>query len=303
MTDSTNATTVVAPTLAHLTVPIASLRPHPRNPRRGDLEAVKDSLRHHGQYRPVVANERTGEVLAGNHVLEAARELGFTDIAATFVDLSEEEAIKLVLVDNRTSDLAAYDDALLVELLEGLGDLSGTGFDEAALCDLLDDVAPPPYEDEDLPPAPSEPRTQPGDLYRLGDHRLLCGDATDATDLDCLMAGDEAAQLWTDPPYGVAYEGRTADRLRLANDRADGLDELLRKAFAAIDSVLRPGAPSTSPTPRDHCRRPSSAPSWPRAGRCAKPSSGSRTRSSSATPTITSATSRSSTATRPPPGG
>ena len=76
-------------------------------------------------------------MLAGNHVFRAARELGFSEIAATFVDLSEQEALKLVLVDNRTSDLAGYDDALLLELLEGLGDLSGTGFDEAALDDLL----------------------------------------------------------------------------------------------------------------------------------------------------------------------
>ncbi len=175
-------TTTIAPTLAHLTVPIASLRPHPRNPRRGDLEAVKESLRHHGQYRPVVANRPTGEVLAGNHVLHAARELGFAEIAATFVDLDEEEATKLVLVDNRTSDLATYDDELLAELLSGLDDLAETGFDEAALSDLLDEAAPPPpYEDEDLPPAPSEPRTQPGDLYALGDHRLLCGDASIGT--------------------------------------------------------------------------------------------------------------------------
>ncbi len=81
-------------------------------------------------------------MLAGNHVLRAARDLGFSEIAATFVDLSEEEALKLVLVDNRTSDLAGYDDELLIELLSGLGDLSGTGFDEAALDDLLDEVPP-----------------------------------------------------------------------------------------------------------------------------------------------------------------
>ncbi len=181
-------------------------------------------------------------MLAGNHVYRAARELGFQEIAVTFVDLDEEEALKLVLVDNRTSDLAGYDDALLVELLEGLGDLSGTGFDEAALSDLLDEVAPPPYEEEEVPPAPSEPRTRPGDLYALGDHRLVCGDATDANDIERLMGAERAALLWTDPPYGVAYEGRTSDRLRLRNDRADGLTELLQRAFAAIDAVLCAGA-------------------------------------------------------------
>ncbi len=242
MTDTDHATRTVAPTLTHLAVPISSLRPHPRNPRRGDLEAVKDSLSHHGQYRPVVANRRTGEVLAGNHVYRAASELGFSEIAATFVDLSDDEALKIVLVDNRTSDLAGYDDALLVELLSELGDLSGTGFDEAALDDLLEEVAPPPYEDEELPPAPREPETRPGDLYALGDHRLLCGDVTDARALERLIAGEHAQLLWTDPPYGVAYEGRTRDRLTLRNDRPDALAELLRKAFAAIDGALSPGA-------------------------------------------------------------
>ena len=235
-------TTAVAPTLAHLAVPITSLHPHPRNPRRGDLEAVKESLRHHGQYRPIVANRPTGEVLAGNHVLRAAAELGWEEIAATFVDLSDEEATRLVLVDNRTSDLAGYDDDLLVELLEGLPDLSGTGFDQGALDDLLEEVAPPPLEEQDLPPAPEEPGTRTGDLYRLGEHRLLCGDATESRDLERLMAAEQAALLWTDPPYGVAYEGKTAARLRLRNDSADGLEELLERAFAAIDAVLAPGA-------------------------------------------------------------
>ncbi len=235
-------TTTVAPTLAHLTVPITSLRPHPRNPRRGNLEAVKESLLHHGQYRPIVANQRTGEVLAGNHVLRAAGELGWEEIAATFVDLSDEEATRLVLVDNRTSDLAGYDDDLLVELLEGLPDLSGTGFDQGALDDLLEEVAPPPLEEQELPPAPEDPEARPGDLYALGHHRLLCGAATEARDLERLMAGEQAALLWTDPPYGVAYEGKTRDRMTLPNDRTDGLERLLGQAFAAIDAVLDPGA-------------------------------------------------------------
>jgi len=223
--------------------PLASLRPHPRNPRRGDLEAIKQSLSHHGQYRPIVANGRTGEVLAGNHVFRAARELGWKQIDVSFVDVSEEEATRIVLVDNRTSDLAAYDDELLVELLSDLDDLSGTGFDEQALDDLLDEVAPPPLEDDDVPSAPPTPKTRLGDLYALGEHRLRCGDATSEADLGRLMAGQSAKLLWTDPPYGVSYEGRTSARLRLSNDREEDLDRLLNEAFARADEVLYPGAP------------------------------------------------------------
>ena len=198
------------------TVPIASLVAHPRNPRRGDLEAMKDSLRHHGQYRPIVVNRSTGEVLAGNHVFRAAQELGWEEIDVAYVDVSNDEATRIVLVDNRTSDLATYDEELLVELLSGLGDLSGTGFDEDDLDELLDEVAPRALEDEP-PPLPPEPTTRQGDLYALGEHRLLCGDATDAGDLERLMGGEQATLLWTDPPYGVDYEGRTASRLTIRN--------------------------------------------------------------------------------------
>src|SRR5215210_146878 len=161
MASAEDTPTRLPPNLTHLAVPVDSLRAHPRNPRRGDLEAVKESLRHHGQYRPIVVNRPTGEVLAGNHVLRAAEELGLDDIAATFVDLSEKDALRVVLVDNRTSDLAGYDDELLAELLQGLDGLEGTGFDTEALDELLDEVAPAPLEEEDLPPAPAEPETRP----------------------------------------------------------------------------------------------------------------------------------------------
>jgi len=161
-------------------------------------------------------NRSTGEVLAGNHVFRAAQELGWEEIDVAYVDVSNDEATRIVLVDNRTSDLATYDEELLVELLSGLGDLSGTGFDEDDLDELLDEVAPRALEDEP-PPLPPEPTTRQGDLYALGEHRLLCGDATDAGDLERLMGGEQATLLWTDPPYGVDYEGRTASRLTIRN--------------------------------------------------------------------------------------
>jgi hypothetical protein len=165
----------VVSSLAGLVVPVSGLRGHPRNPRRGDLGAVKASLRRHGQYRPVVAN-RDGTVLAGNHVLRAACELGWDRLAVTFVDLSEEEALRVVLVDNRSSDLAGYDDELLAELLSGLGDLSGTGFDGQALDELLADVAPPLGEEGELPPPPREPRTRLGDVCALVSRAGFDGD-------------------------------------------------------------------------------------------------------------------------------
>lgn len=127
-------------TLRALEVPVEDLKPYPRNPRRGDVSAIVDSLELNGQYRPVVVNKRTMEVLAGNHTLAAARQLGWESLAATFVDVDDEAAARIALVDNRASDLAGYDDSVLLELLESLPSLEGTGFDDAFLADLVGEV-------------------------------------------------------------------------------------------------------------------------------------------------------------------
>jgi DNA modification methylase len=225
------------------TVPIGDVRPWPGNPRRGDLAAIKESLLKNGQYRPIVVNRRTMEVLAGNHTLQAANELGWSEIAVTFVDCTEAQAKRIVLADNRTNDLAGYDEEALAELLLDLPSLEGTGYDQGALDELLDELAPPPLDDEEVPPPPAEPRSRPGDLYELGPHRLICADARDPATYERLLAGESARLLWTDPPYGVSYVGKTKARLRIHGDGAEGLRDLLDASFAAIDAVLAPGAP------------------------------------------------------------
>lgn len=124
-------------------LPIAGLQPYGDNPRRGNVDLIANSLQTHGQYRPIVVNigTHTGrdfEVLAGNHTLAAADSLGWEEISAALVDVDEQTARKIVLVDNRSNDVATYDQAALVELLEALdGDLDGTGFDDEELADLL----------------------------------------------------------------------------------------------------------------------------------------------------------------------
>jgi len=118
-----------------------------RNPRQGDVGALVESLRYHGQYRPIVVNSRTSEVLAGNHTLMAAVELGWQEIAATYVDVDEDQAARIVLIDNRANDLASYDDGALAALLEDLPSFDGTGYDGDELDALLaqaNEVLPPP---------------------------------------------------------------------------------------------------------------------------------------------------------------
>jgi DNA modification methylase len=230
--------------MTHKSLRVAALHAHPRNPHRGDVEAIKESLEAHGQLRTIVVNRRTNEVLAGNHVLLAARELGWAEVVATVVDVDEDQAKRILLVDNRTSDESSYDERLLAELLSELEGLEGTGYDEADLDELLEELSEgEPFAEDEPPPLPREPTTKVGERYRLGRHLLVCADARERESYELLLAGEQCHLLWTDPPYGVNYTGKTADRLRLENDGPAVLDDLLRESFAGADRVLKPGAP------------------------------------------------------------
>lgn len=107
---------------------ISSLTAYPTNPRRGDIDAIALSLHAHGQYRPIVVQASTKFVLAGNHTLKAAKKLGWKKIKAVLVDVDEDTAKKIVLADNRLTDLAGYNEPLLKSLLQALPELEGTGF-------------------------------------------------------------------------------------------------------------------------------------------------------------------------------
>lgn len=127
-------------------VPLETLSPYPQNPRNGDIELIQESVRAHGQYRAMVANKRTRQVLAGNHLLHALMAEHYREGLVHWVDVDEQEAARIVLVDNRTSDVARYDDGLLAELLQALPDLSATGYSQDYLDDLLKKLAAPDLE-------------------------------------------------------------------------------------------------------------------------------------------------------------
>lgn len=236
-------------TLAGLAVPIGNLSPYPGNPRRDDVAAIVESLRVNGQYRPVVANRRNGQVLAGNHTLLAARQLGWPELAVSWVDVDDDAAVRIVAVDNRASDLAGYDDAELVALLGSLPDLAGTGYDDDALADLLAGL---PAGDavgltdvDDAPDRPDVAVSRPGDLWLLGEHRLVVGDATRADVWAALLPdGETVDAVWTDPPYGVDYVGKTADELTISGDSRDQdtLGGLLTGVFTLALERCEPGA-------------------------------------------------------------
>lgn len=185
------------------------MRLHPEE----NLAAIRASLTRFKQYQPIVV-DRDGIVRAGNARLEAARSLGWTAIEIVRTDLSTTELAALSIADNRTSELAKWDEPGLHALLKALdsegfspADLGFEDFDMQALLD--DDLAVGLVDPDDIPEPPDEAITQPGDLWILGNHRLLCGDSSNASDVDRLLDGATIHLVNTDPPYNVKVEPRS----------------------------------------------------------------------------------------------
>jgi ParB-like chromosome segregation protein Spo0J len=190
-------------------VPIEVVELHPRNPHIGDVEAVTASLRRFGQQKPIVVQQISMRCVAGNHVLRAARSLAWSEIAANVVALSDASAVAFLLTDNRTSDFGRYDDALLAAILAeqaAADNLDATGYDPDDVEALLRAAGRVDERDPDaVPDLPPEAKeyVQPGDLWALGRHRLLVGDATDpasvAADWPALVRsaiGSDGQALW-----------------------------------------------------------------------------------------------------------
>jgi DNA modification methylase len=196
--------------------PIERLFPNPSNPRRNEpaIPHVAASIRRFGWQQPLVA-KRSGEVIAGHTRLLAAKQLGETRVPVVWFEGSDLDAIAFNIADNRTHEFAQWDDAALAKLLGELRDedgLDGVGYsvDEVdALIAELDALNRDPASvDDQGPEAPVvDPVSRLGDLWILGEHRLLCGDATSKDDVARVMAGAKAALLATDSPYAVDYDG------------------------------------------------------------------------------------------------
>lgn len=228
---------------------LSTLRRFPGNAWCGDVEQIRESLRRNGQYRALVVRQHDGQrtILAGNHTADALEAEQHQTARCELIECSDAEARRINAADNRIPQLGHYNDQALTELLAGIdGDFDGTGWTSADLDELLAAAAEPEAagntDPDDAPPAPADPRSAPGDLYHIGEHRLIVGDCTDLAAVEAMLAGDRADCMWTDPPYGVEYTGKTRDALTIRNDGADDLPELLAGAYAVATAVLTPGA-------------------------------------------------------------
>jgi DNA modification methylase len=197
-------------------VPLGALHLDPANARvhgPENLEAIVASLRRFGQAEPLVVQQKTGRVIGGNGRLVAMQRLGWKECDIVEVDVDDLNATALGIALNRSASLGEWNEETLAKLLQELkaeDALDGVGYSDEDIDRLLagiEDETPGVVDDPGPEAPPEEPVTRPGDLWLLGDHRLLCGDSTKADDLARLMQGEKAMLMATDPPYCVEYTG------------------------------------------------------------------------------------------------
>lgn len=227
----------------------AKLLPYARNARTHSEEQVAQiaaSIAEFGFTNPILAGS-DGIIVAGHGRLAAAQKLGLERVPVVVLDhLSPTQRRALVIADNRIAENAGWDDAMLrIELealqLEGF-DLDITGFDADALAELIagDEPDNEGETDEDAVPEVSEtPISRPGDVWIMGQHRLLCGDSTVAESFDLLMQGEVADMVFTDPPYNVNYANSAKDKMR-GKDRAILNDNLGEGFYDFLLAALTP---------------------------------------------------------------
>ena len=200
-------------------IELATLSCDPANARKHgeqNIATIVASLKRFGQQKPIVI-DMSDCVRAGNGTLEAARSLGWTHIDCVRTDLKGSDAIAYAIADNRTAELAEWDDDVLAATLNGLlADdpdlLNAAGFSEEELEELLGDIDGGEIVEDEVPEPPVDPITKPGDLWILGEHRLLCGDSTKAEDVARLLEHRTPFLMVTDPPYGVNLDQSWRDQ-------------------------------------------------------------------------------------------
>jgi site-specific DNA-methyltransferase (adenine-specific) len=232
-------------------VAVDKLIPYAKNSRTHSPEQVGQiaaSIKEFGFRNPILV-DGVG-IIAGHGRLMAAQKLGLDKVPTIDCsDMTESQKKAYIIADNKLALNAGWDTAMLsIEMkdLEDEGfDLALLGFDDKELNALLEPEVTEGLTDEDaVPDVPEEPKTKVGDIYILGNHRLMCGDSCSITDMEKLVNNRQVDMWLTDPPYNVAYEGKTKDALTIQNDSMDneGFRQFLRDAYVTADTVMKAGA-------------------------------------------------------------
>jgi site-specific DNA-methyltransferase (adenine-specific) len=232
-------------------LPTDTLIPYARNTRthsEAQVAQIAGSIREFGFTNPVLIDGENG-IIAGHGRVLAAQKLGLGKVPCIRLShLTDTQRRAYIIADNKLALNAGWDEELLglelADLREDGFDLELTGFDGDELANLLAETTEGQTDPDEVPEPPVDPVSVLGDVWVLGRHRLLCGDSTSIDDLRKLC-GEQDVDMWlTDPPYNVAYEGKTKDALTIQNDEMadDQFRQFLRDAYTAADAVMKPGA-------------------------------------------------------------
>ncbi len=227
-----------------------SIIPYARNPRKNDsaVDKVVASIKEFGFRQPIVVDEEM-VIIVGHTRLEAAKRLGLKKLPVHIAKgLTPEQVKAYRIADNKTNEFSQWDMELLgLELidLEKLDyNTELTGFDVEEIASLINVEEVEGLTDDDaVPEASEDPVSAPGDIWLLGDHRIMCGDSTKEADVAKLMGNKKADMIFTDPPYNVDYTGKTKDALKIKNDNfASGFYEFLVNSFTNMRNSAKSGA-------------------------------------------------------------
>jgi len=228
-----------------------TLIPYVGNSRTHSAEQIAQiaaSIKEFGFNNPVLVDAEGG-IIAGHGRVMAAQKLGLDAVPTICLDhLSDAQRRAYVIADNKLALNAGWDEEALQAELDRLRDedfdISILGFSEEEFDQLIGaDETEGLTDDEDVPEVPSQPVTVEGDVWLLGNHRLMCGDSTSVDAVEKLCDGEKVDMWLTDPPYNVAYEGKTKDALTIQNDEMsdDGFRQFLKESYLAADASMNPG--------------------------------------------------------------
>ena len=231
---------------------ISRLVPYARNSRTHSDEQIGQiaaSIKEWGWTTPVLVDEG-GSIIAGHGRTLAAQRLKMTEVPVMVAKgWSDAKKRAYIIADNKLALNAGWDNEMLAIKIGELGDLGFdlelTGFTDEEIAALMPVEVTNGLTDEDDAPAVQENSvTVPGDVWVMGKHRLMCGDSTSVSDMEKLTDGQLVDMWLTDPPYNVAYEGKTKDALKIKNDEMgdDQFRQFLRDSYVSADTVMKPGA-------------------------------------------------------------
>lgn len=219
---------------------ISLIKPYDKNAKKHpkkQVDQVAASIKEFGFNQPIVV-DKNNVVIVGHGRLEAAKTLGMTDVPTITVDLTDEQSNAYRLADNKLNE-SEWDMKLVIEELKGLSEpmFDLTGFDKDLILEADD-------ADDEIPAIPDAPRSKLGDLYEIGQHRVLCGDSTQMEAVSALCGDKKVDMYLTDPPYNVSYEGKTKDALTIENDSMSdsSFRQFLIDAFTSAFAHMKAGA-------------------------------------------------------------